>query len=64
MDNMEMPESSAYWLHLQKSPEEKVEVLHCRHYMRMWKRRRNHEPHDAVFKTGTSLLFGWPHHVQ
>ena len=34
------------------------EVLHWRHYVRLWKRRRNHEPHDAVCKTGRYLLFG------
>ena len=36
----------------------KVEVLHMRHHMFLWKSRRNHGTHVTVLPTRTSLFFG------
>ena len=42
----------------------KVEVLHRRYHMCLWKSGRNYSTHVTVLSTRTPFIFGWHYYVQ
>ena len=54
MDHVEMPQPSAHGVHLQQDTKKEVKVLHRRHHMCLWKRRRNHGTHVTELPTLTN----------